>query len=800
MTGANPDQFTIVSGGAPFTVAPGATHDVVVSFNPTSAGAKSASLDIASNDPDEPTVNVALTGTGVAGNIVVSSSIPSNANPFTGDAITVAINIDMTGMNPPDNLLGSFTASLNWDPTVLTYTGNSGILQGFTGFVNDLNAANGVIVFNGAKATGQGGAFDVLIVNFNVVGAGQTSTILDLNYTAMAAAFTFQNLLPFLTINDGVVTVQQVVVNNPPVLTPIPDQTMDEGTTLQVQVSATDPDGDNITLTVQNLPSFGSFQQTGNGVGVITFAPNFTHAGSYPNISVTACDDGTPVLCDADTFNLTVNNVNRAPDLQPIADQFVQEGTTVQVPVSATDPDGDVITLSIANNPAFVTLVDNGNGTGTITIAPPTGSAGPYPNIQVTATDNGTPNLSDTESFDLTVTAVAVNNPPVLTPIPDQTVAEDQTLQVPVSATDPDGDNITLTVQNLPSFGSFQQTGNGVGVITFAPNFNHAGSYPNIIVNACDDGTPVLCDADTFNLTVLEVNRAPELEPIPNQTMVEAETLEVDVEATDPDNNNIILTVQNLPSFGTLQIVSSQPGSITALIIFTPAIGDAGTYPDITVVATDDSPFSKFDTESFDLTVLPAQADNTPPDCDLLGINPGPPVTLTVRIQDNESGLASINVISAVNANVVIPPFTVGTNDPVIVVATKINQNQSSTVILEAFDVAGNSVTCDPVYTQLSSIVPDNFSLEQNYPNPFNPTTTIEFGVAAGPTTISLKIYDVTGKLVKTLINNEQVEGGFYRLNWDGTNDKGEIVAAGIYIYRMNAGNFVQTRRMMFVK
>ncbi|MFQ5864233.1 MAG: choice-of-anchor D domain-containing protein, partial [bacterium] len=65
LTGANPEQFNIDSGGAPFTLVPGDSQDVVVSFQPTSEGLKSATLQIASNDPDEDTLEVALTGNGV---------------------------------------------------------------------------------------------------------------------------------------------------------------------------------------------------------------------------------------------------------------------------------------------------------------------------------------------------------------------------------------------------------------------------------------------------------------------------------------------------------------------------------------------------------------------------------------------------------------------------------------------------------------------------------------------------------------------------------------------------------------
>ncbi|RMF57203.1 MAG: hypothetical protein D6748_11655, partial [Calditrichaeota bacterium] len=109
-----------------------------------------------------------------------------------------------------------------------------------------------------------------------------------------------------LTLNSGDVVTDinfgNWQPNHAPMINPIPDQTMNEGETLTVAVSATDPDGDNITLTALNLPTFGSFTDNGNGTGTLTFNPGFDDAGVYPNIQVIATDDGTPNLSDTTSF------------------------------------------------------------------------------------------------------------------------------------------------------------------------------------------------------------------------------------------------------------------------------------------------------------------------------------------------------------------------------------------------------------------------------------------------------------------------------------------------------------------
>jgi hypothetical protein len=96
--------------------------------------------------------------------------------------------------------------------------------------------------------------------------------------------------------------------------------------------------------------------------------------------------------------------------------------------------------------------------------------------------------------------------------------------------------------------------------------------------------------------------------------------------------------------------------------------------------------------------------------------------------------------------------------------------------------------------------MPLTFSLSQNYPNPFNPSTTITFSVPEEGTGVtSLQIYDIRGRLLRTLVD-EELGSGNYSVHWDGVSDRGELVSSGIYLYRLRQGAEVQTRKMTVVR
>jgi hypothetical protein len=93
---------------------------------------------------------------------------------------------------------------------------------------------------------------------------------------------------------------------------------------------------------------------------------------------------------------------------------------------------------------------------------------------------------------------------------------------------------------------------------------------------------------------------------------------------------------------------------------------------------------------------------------------------------------------------------------------------------------------------------PSEFSLSQNYPNPFNPTTNFNFTLAK-PAQVKIDIFNIVGQKVRTLVDDE-MKAGVYLADWDGKDDNGSSVSSGIYFYRMQAGDFSDTKKMVLVK
>lgn len=130
---------------------------------------------------------------------------------------------------------------------------------------------------------------------------------------------------------------------------------------------------------------------------------------------------------------------------------------------------------------------------------------------------------------------------------------------------------------------------------------------------------------------------------------------------------------------------------------------------------------------------------------------------------------------------------------------TTVSLNNTFTYLVSAFNTdtasgySNSSTIAVTIMDEFKQTIPTKYSLDQNYPNPFNPSTTISFGLPKQEF-VTLKIYDVLGKEVTTLVN-EEMSAGNYTKTWDAKD-----LSSGIYLYKLNAGKFTETKKMILVR
>ena len=135
---------------------------------------------------------------------------------------------------------------------------------------------------------------------------------------------------------------------------------------------------------------------------------------------------------------------------------------------------------------------------------------------------------------------------------------------------------------------------------------------------------------------------------------------------------------------------------------------------------------------------------------------------------------------------------------------TEVNIDQTYYYILSAVDSHGNEsgfseeVSATIVSIEEGQLIPQEFVLFDAYPNPFNPSTTIKYGLPT-QSDATLIIYNLVGQEIVRW-QEYNLTAGYYEKTWNGTNRLGNPVASGIYIYRLIAGDFVQTRKMVLLK
>ncbi|UCD16704.1 MAG: hypothetical protein JSV44_09615 [Candidatus Zixiibacteriota bacterium] len=307
--------------------------------------------------------------------------------------------------------------------------------------------------------------------------------------------------------DSTIVTITVINVNQAPVIFPLPgqEQNVNEGDTLLFVLNATDPDL-TIPLIEVDSPDYELvanmvFVDSLNGVGVLTFAPDYTQGGDPMTLYYLrwrAVDVEDPELITATpTIQFGVINVNLPPELAAIGDTSVTEGETLVLTLSADPVDGDPLIFSV--NPVLdnSNLVNHGDNTATFTFSPGYDQAGAY--VVTFAVTDG--ELIDEET--ITITVIDYNPPPQIAAIAPITVIETETVSFTAFAFDPDGSIPELSAAPLPDNATFDDNSDGTGTFNWPTNESDAGYY-EIIITAADEVDPELTVSTTAAITIID--------------------------------------------------------------------------------------------------------------------------------------------------------------------------------------------------------------------------------------------------------------------------------------------------------
>ena len=536
----------------------------------------------------------------------------------------------------------------------------------------------------------------------------------------------------------------------------------------------------------------------------------------------------------------------QAPSISPISNVSMNADATLTLNVVAVDGNGDAITVT-AVLPAFATLNQPTTGTGsvvtTLTLAPTASDIGTSEG-SVIATAGG---QADTTKFLITVAATGSNQAPVVTAPAVQSTTEGVNLMFTVSAVDADFDAITsLNATGVPTGATFTKDGtNTSGTFSWTPTFTQSGDYD--VVFTAMSGT--LTGAATTHIDV-ENGVQLSIADISNVTLAEGTTLTVNVNVTGPTSGSLNLT-STLPSFAVLNAptTSSGTGTLATTITISPATGQTGTFQ-ASVTATSDG---QTDTEDFTITVTAVGGGGMEAKATLLGNYNTHRKFICFRVEPVNSSFDMRNVvlsgvtlswggntITALSGKTHISCEdddgddadgdcdecdhdgewqdgacdTLDCEDATLHACFSISDIQGlfgdadlPATFADA-TVNGTLSTGETFSATVGSKFAGNYGDKGNHgksglkskvrPNPINPSTELTFSLSQ-PGRIRIRVYDVRGRLVKTLLDENRPVGD-QSVTWNGSDSRNGSVPSGVYYFRIQAPQGEEIQRVTVMK
>jgi hypothetical protein len=381
---------------------------------------------------------------------------------------------------------------------------------------------------------------------------------------------------PAALTDTGPSTAQNVT---PPSISGTPPTTVVAGNKYSFQPSVSDTSGDALTFSIENMPSWATFDTAS---GVLSGTPSTANVGSYQSISISVSNGKAiaqlapfAIQVTAPSASTTTNPPNSPPTITGVPATSVQAGSHYAFQPSAADANKDTLVFSITGQPSWASFSP---ATGLLSGTPSSSNVGASSNIIISVSD-GTTSVA-LPAFTITVTAIPpappANTPPKITGTPSTSVQAGSLYSFQPAASDADGNTLTFSIANKPSWATFSAT---TGHLTGTPNTGNIGVYSNITISVSDGKVSVSLPAFS-----IQVAASPAIAPTisgnpPTQAQV-GTGYSFTPTAHSASGKTLSYSVQNKPSWASFSIATGQLSG-------TPGSADVGTDSNIVISVSD---------------------------------------------------------------------------------------------------------------------------------------------------------------------------------------------------------------------
>ena len=355
--------------------------------------------------------------------------------------------------------------------------------------------------------------------------------------------------------------------NQPPTISGTPAGSVEINQDYSFTPSASDPNNDKLRFAIANRPSWLTFNTR---TGRLSGSPTPANIAKYSNIVISVNDGTTSATLPA--FSIEVLDVgNAAPTITGSPTTSATVGVAYSFTPAAADADGNQLTFSITNRPVWASF---NTATGALSGTPAASNLGTFANVLISVSDGRV--ATPLPAFTIVVQDVP-NTAPTISGTPSTSVMVSTAYTFTPAGSDPDGDTLTYSITNKPSWATFSTSN---GRVSGTPGAANLGNFANITISV-NDGKGGKASLPAFTVNVQDTpNQAPTISGTPSGSVTAGSAYSFTPSATDPDNDTLGYTIQSKPAWASF---NTSTGKLSG----TPT--SAGTFSGIAITVSDGS-------------------------------------------------------------------------------------------------------------------------------------------------------------------------------------------------------------------